>query len=346
MSPLDVPPRHPWWLARYGVTGIQPATPRRAALRHRRTRRAAQRYGRALDALVAVAGNGRLRTVSRHAGAPRGMADGPRRLGGDRRRARVDRRGSRRHDRVQPPSHLAAGSSCDAPPCSISPRGRCWPSTTAGSRALSPHAHALSLRTGSVQDRLGARRPRAVDESRDPARRDRAPRRHRGRDRRRRARRATRPPSRAPVHAVLAADAVRSEPRPGGPAHRVGLLPCAARLDRRHDRRDRSAGRAVRTRLSRPHPRATSWGPRRWSPTTPTTSGATSTAGSPTSGSSSRALDCRCTPGRHRLRVCTSVRRRRRPAAECTACAVGKPRVWHCTGSAERTAAIARSVLL
>jgi phytoene dehydrogenase-like protein len=26
MSPLDVPPRHPWWLARYGMTGIQPAT--------------------------------------------------------------------------------------------------------------------------------------------------------------------------------------------------------------------------------------------------------------------------------------------------------------------------------
>jgi len=26
MSPLDLPPRHPWWLARYGLTGIQPAT--------------------------------------------------------------------------------------------------------------------------------------------------------------------------------------------------------------------------------------------------------------------------------------------------------------------------------
>jgi phytoene dehydrogenase-like protein len=26
MSPIDLPPRHPWWLARYGITGIQPAT--------------------------------------------------------------------------------------------------------------------------------------------------------------------------------------------------------------------------------------------------------------------------------------------------------------------------------
>ena len=45
-------------------------------------------------------------------------------------------------------------------------------------------------------------------------------------------------------------------PRPGRQAHRLGLLPRAARLHRRHDGAHRGADRALRARLPRPRPRA------------------------------------------------------------------------------------------
>ena len=66
---------------------------------------------------------------------------------------------------------------------------------------------------------------------------------------------------------------------PAGQAHRLGLLPRPARLDRGHDRPHRGADRALCARLSRPHPgRGTRARPPRWPRTTPTTSAATSTA--------------------------------------------------------------------
>ena len=73
--------------------------------------------------------------------------------------------------------------------------------------------------------------------------------------------------------------------------HAVGVLPCAERVDRRHDGRDRAADRAVRARAS---PSSCSPAPRaalpQSKPTTRTTSAATSTAASPTC--------ARCSPAR------------------------------------------------
>ena len=70
------------------------------------------------------------------------------------------------------------------------------------------------------------------------------------------------------------------DPRPGGAAHRLGLLPRAERLDGRHDRR----GSRRRSSASPPASATASWPapcppPPPWNATTPTTSAATSTAG-------------------------------------------------------------------
>ena len=149
-------------------------------------------------------------------------------------------------------------------------------------------ARALSLRTWRVQDRLGARRADPVDGARGcaarapciwAARSTRSP-------------RPSRPSRagaiRAPVRAARAAEPVRPDARAGGPAHGLGLLPRAERLDARHDRGNRGPDRALRARLSA----TSSWlardGQRRdRAPQRATTSAATSTAAPRTSGSSS-----------------------------------------------------------
>ena len=53
---------------------------------------------------------------------------------------------------------------------------------------------------------------------------------------------------------LVAQQSLFDDTRAGREAHRLGLLPRPARLDRRHDRRHRSADRALRARLPRPHP--------------------------------------------------------------------------------------------
>ena len=139
-------------------------------------------------------------------------------------------------------------------------------------------------------------------------------------DRRVRARRVGGPARRAAVRAAGAADAVRSVARAGGTAHRVGLLPRAARVDRRHAAADRSADRALRAWLPRPHPRAARHDrPRRSSGTTRTTSAATSPPASPIR-AAVRATDAVAVLDAG-ARACISAPRPRRPAWACTACA-------------------------
>ena len=85
---------------------------------------------------------------------------------------------------------------------------------------------------------------------------------------------------RAPVLPRGAARGGRPDPRPGRPAHAVGLLPRAVRLDGRHVGPDRGADRAVRAGLPRPDPGQV--GPHRGrhgARTTRTTWAGTSTAG-------------------------------------------------------------------
>ena len=60
----------------------------------------------------------------------------------------------------------------------------------------------------------------------------------------------TRPAGRAAVRPARPAHPLRPDPRARGQAHRLGVLPRAERLERRPDRRDRGAGRALRTRAS------------------------------------------------------------------------------------------------
>ena len=64
------------------------------------------------------------------------------------------------------------------------------------------------------------------------------------------ARRRRRPRPRPPVRAGRPAEPGRSDARPGGWSHAVGLLPRAQRIWRRHDGSDRATARAVRTRAS------------------------------------------------------------------------------------------------
>ena len=111
------------------------------------------------------------------------------------------------------------------------------------------------------------------------ARGDRPPRRHARGDRRLGAAAVARRDRRAAVRAARPAEPLRPDARAGRAAHGVGVLPRPERLDRRHDRADRGAGRALRARLPRPDPRALGARPgRRSSATTRTTSAATSTA--------------------------------------------------------------------
>ena len=105
----------------------------------------------------------------------------------------------------------------------------------APTRALRPRARPLPARAWRVQTRLGPRRADSVARSRVCARCDRPPRRDFRRDRRLGVGRLARPPGRAALPDPRAAHALRSEPRAGGEAHRLGVLPRPERLGRRHD---------------------------------------------------------------------------------------------------------------
>ena len=93
---------------------------------------------------------------------------------------------------------------------------------------------------------------------------DGPPGRHARGDRRRRAgRHATADHPERPFVLLVQPSRLRPDPRPGGQAHGLGLLPRAERLDARHDRRDRGPGRALRARLPRPDRGALGDGQRR-----------------------------------------------------------------------------------
>jgi phytoene dehydrogenase-like protein len=105
----------------------------------------------------------------------------------------------------------------------------------------------LPLRPRRLQGRLGARRPDPLGRNGSPHGRHGPRRRHVRGDRRGGTRAARRPARREAVRPARAADGVRPDPRAGGQAHGVGVLPRPERLDRsRHDRADRGPGRAVR----------------------------------------------------------------------------------------------------
>jgi hypothetical protein len=124
------------------------------------------------------------------------------------------------------------------------------------SGGLSAAAAPLSLRPGCLQARLGTRRPDPVARSELPRGVDGPRRRDARRDQRQRGRDVRRPPRRAAVPDPVPAEPVRPEPRARGSADGLRLLSRTGELGRRHDRRDRVAGRALRAGLSRSHPRA------------------------------------------------------------------------------------------
>ena len=119
-------------------------------------------------------------------------------------------------------------------------------------RLLPGGARAVPLRPRRLQGRLGAQRAGALGGAGVPAGRD-GP---RGRDarggRRQRGRGGRRPPSRTALLPGSPARRGGPEPRPGRPAHAVGLLPRALGLVGRHDRAHRGPDRALCARLPRP----------------------------------------------------------------------------------------------
>ena len=205
-----------------------------------------------LDAVADRRGRARAR-CSRARGR---LAGRPRRLAGGRRRARLDLRAPTAAEivtgtRVERIDEL---DDAGAVLLDLTPRQIVAIAGRPAAGPLPPRARALPLRPRRLQARLGARRPDPVDGAgvrAAPARCTSAARSRRSRPRRR----APTGARRAPVRAALAADGLRPDPRAGGQAHRLGVLPRADRLDRGHDRRDRGAGRALRARLPRADPR-------------------------------------------------------------------------------------------
>ena len=224
-----------------------------ARLRHRRGAGAVRRPRRPLDPLPRGADHRRLRTDARRARPRRRLAAGARRLAADRRRARRRARRPRRDGRVRPPGRLARRAATER--CGAARRDAAPGDRLAGDALPSRYARTLTkYRYGpgvfKVDWALDGPIPWTNADCATGG--DRPPRRNARRDRRRRARRAARPAPRAAVRAARAAEPVRPEPGAGRHAHGVGLLPRAERLDRRHDRSHRGAGRAVRPRLPRP----------------------------------------------------------------------------------------------
>ena len=286
-------PRHPLVLARFGLprSGSAAGWPR-ARFRGEPRARAVRRAGGALDAAAASAASSAAVRVDagccgharRLAGLPRGGSqriadalaslpalarrrDRHRQLGAIARRAAARRRRAVRchaapaaADRRRPPARRATAGASALP---LRPGrlqgglGARWADPVAAPRP----ARAGTVHLGGTLDEIAASEAGGLD--------GRAP--------------------RAAVRAAGPAEPLRSDARAGGQAHRLGLLPRAERLDGRHDRAHRGAGRALRPRLSRPDPRAPAMGPAAMERATPTTSAATSTAACRTCASCSRA---------------------------------------------------------
>ncbi|CAA9368290.1 MAG: Phytoene dehydrogenase and related proteins, partial [uncultured Gemmatimonadetes bacterium] len=245
------PAAGPLWRVRHpaGVRAGEAPVPGRAGPRALRGKRRPQ-HG-APHPLA----HGRIRADAGRRGALRRVAHRPQRLAEHRERpglvpplaGRRDRHGRAGGKRRRVPGRspgaagpdAAAGAACGrAPPVGALPAG----------------AGAVSRRRGRVQDRLGAQRAHPVEERGVRARGHGAPGRHAGRDRRVGARAAGgKGPGKA-LRPPRAADAVRPVARAGGQADRLGVLPRAVRLRRRHDEGDRGPGGAVRTGVPRPGP--------------------------------------------------------------------------------------------
>ena len=233
LSPLHAP-RHPLLLARFGARGIQPAARlARSTFAGERarglfagmaahsmlplTRALTSAVGLTLGVLGHVAGWPLAR------GGSQAIADAMvahlRELGGEVETGR----------RV---TSLAELGDARAILLDVTPRQFLVDRRRPAAGHLPPPPRGLPLRAGRLQARLGARRPDPVALGGVLARRDRAPRRDARRDRGLRAGDLACRHLRAAVRPRRPADAVRSEPRARGQAHRVGVLPRPERLDR------------------------------------------------------------------------------------------------------------------
>ena len=258
LGPLRLP-RHPLALARFGLLALLPARGcwPSALFRERAGARPVRRAGRALDPAAGAAGHRRVRAGAGAAGPRRRLADAARRLAADRRcPGRLPARPGRRDPHRRPGGARWTTCRPRAPCCSTSRPGRCCAIAATGC----PPGYRRQLRryrygpgVFKVDCALDGPIPWRSPEC------ARAGTVHLGGtlagDRRRRsgARGAGRAPG-AALRAAGPAQPVRPHPRPGGQAHRLGLLPRAQRLDRGHDRAHRGADRALRARLPRPHP--------------------------------------------------------------------------------------------
>ena len=269
------------------------------------------RAGRPLDVAPGTTGVGRLRARPGAARAYGRMANRPRWLATHQRRVGRTPARARRRDPYGLPRRRTGRDRAVA-------GGAARPDAAAGAQrggrlpvgALSTPAGRVSLRTWRVQDRLGAGCANSVDGRRVHAGGHRAPGREPGRDRSGRTSRLAWRASIAPVRPAVAAEPVRFDARARGSSHRLGLLPRAERLNRRHDRRDRTANRALCARLSASHPGSKpSEHARRSNDATRITSAATSTVASRTCGSCGLGPAARVVPyttPNPRLFICSS----------------------------------------
>ena len=174
LAPVIRPPRHPVLLARFGLPALLPATSL-ARLAFREPAARALFAGMAAHSMLRL-GSADERLVRPRAGAARACRGLARRA----RRQRGDRRGARGG------GALAGRGVRDRPPRGRDRRPAARPGVPAGRHAppgagdgrrppagrLPAPARGVPLRTGRVQDRLGARRPDPVEGPRDGARRD------------------------------------------------------------------------------------------------------------------------------------------------------------------------------
>ena len=241
LGPLR-PPRHP--LAAGALRAARRCARRRAWRGRFAAARpgAVRRAGRALDPAARAAADGRVRA---DAGArrPRGRLAAPaRRLAGDRRRAGRVPALARRRDRDRPAGRVARRAA--AGPGRAARRDAApGAARLAGDRLPARYRRALGrlpLRPGRVQGRLGARRADPLAARRSARRAGHGPpRRHAGGDRARPRRgRGAAGIAERPFVLRRASRACSTRRRaPAGKHTAVGVLPRAARLDGRHDRR-------------------------------------------------------------------------------------------------------------
>ena len=262
-------------------------------------------------------------------------------LGGEVRTGAPCRRGSSSPAGASPASRSRrrATSRADSSIADVMPHAlrRGWPATRCAGwyRSL---LHALRLRAGDDQGRLGARRPDPVGDAGGRRRRHRARRRRRGRaagdDR-------AAPSDGLPEHPfLLLGQQTRRRPdaRAGGQAHRLGLhaRPAAGRRLGGRDRRATSSAWRRRSSASRPgfrdrilarhvhRPR------RRCRRATRNLVGGDVGGGSYSCARSSSARCRRSRPTARRSRACSWAAPRRSPAARCTACRATPRRAPRC----------------